>query len=64
MIRPFSGVRCLVVEPGHEFYDDMTDTTHVVEKGKMIHQGTRKVFMVQEDFDTLKALVKGKGDEV
>ena len=62
MISPFSGVECYIVEPGHEFYNDMSDTTHVVEKGSPVRQGSGKIFMTQEDFDALKALVKGKGE--
>ena len=57
------GVECYIVEPGHEFYNDMTDTTHVVEKGNLVRHGAGKIFMTQEDFDALKALVKWKGDE-
>ena len=55
MISPFAGISLIVVEPGHELYDDMTDTTHVVEKGNMVRQGARKVLMVQDDYDAIKA---------
>lgn len=49
-----SDFQIIVVKDGHEFYDDMTDTTHVVSEGNAVQQG-RRIFMVQKDYDGLKA---------
>lgn len=50
----FRGVDLIVVEDGHQFYDYMSDVTHVVTKGNAVTQG-RSIFLVQHDYDMIKA---------
>lgn len=42
------------MESGHEMYDDMTDTTHVVKDGNVVRNGYKSLFMTQHDYDILK----------
>ena len=42
------------MESGHEMYDDMTDTTHVVKDGNVVRNGHKSLFMTQHDYDILK----------
>ena len=50
----FNGIQIFVVESGHEMYDDITDTTHIVEDGNVVRNGYESIFMTQHDYDILK----------
>lgn len=53
---PFSATKFIVVKPGYTFHDDMKGVTYMVTKGNMVIAGNGSpVYLVQEDYDALKA---------
>ena len=53
----YDGVQIHCVEDGTTFTDEATGEKHVVSKGNMVRQGLSRIYMVQSDYDLLKAKV-------
>lgn len=51
----YDGVDILVVEDGRTFTDHKTGETHTVTKGNMVRHGLFRVYVVQSDYDAIKA---------